>query len=593
MKIIVADEIKYAIKDENNYDIYWITSNDNVFNWAILLLFGGIFSVLFGLLSFGTGSLFVMSVIASNLISFIEVVKQFYKADQQSKLNANIFSESLINAINKFNQLLNQDKKIKILFKHKQDLKLNLYTQGGSGLQGIRYKTWIKFGDGQRESFVNFNPFRMIALLQLVKDNNNKDTIDAITPVLALYDTSIKRYGYYRINNTWYDFGNNAPTITFEIDIDNFIYLNSKIITNYGTSIYEDIFFLTIQEFSLTDRMIHNKYENWVNKLRETIGFLRGTIKSTQKTYFETNDFNQSQELYAIKNLVNDKKFRFHFLGFNDSSELQMISANLEKINPNAPIKVHKFTMHTTFTIGYYYIENAFFTAYSFENVKLRIVFKSKVPAMNIFDLLIIINNYKQLLFRQQFFYRNTDGNIYLYTAQNFHNQSFNPDEYIKILNYEIPYQVFTPDEIPELDLDYEIIKNENNYTFKIDKITILPIRVDIYDTNNHKIHTQVLKEDLIINLNYNENYKIQYYLVKDFDTDLSFVRIGNLYEKIINIPKQNKQENNIPIIIKPIEKPKNENNYKPSNLTLDSKIVILLALLLTLYFVFKNQNEN
>lgn len=589
MKIIVADEIKYALKNENNYDIYWITSDNSVFEWAVLLIVGGIFSVIFSLLSFGTGTLFVMSVVASNLISFIEVAKQFYKADNQAKLNANIFSESLINAINKFNQMLNQDKKVKTLFKHKQNLKLNLYAKGGSGLIGGRYKTWIKFGDGQKESFVNFNPFRMISLLQLVKDDSNKDTIDALVPILALYDTSIKRYGYYKVNNVWYDFENYAPVVYFEIELNNFIFLDTLHSFNTGFKRnYKDLFFLTYREFHRANKEIGPYFENWVIKLINSLNFKFRNIQNTQKKSYSFNNFNDNQECLSIVNLINNKMFRFHFINTFDSYGLEILSTNLTKIDNNKPVEMYKYKLVASNSLGSF-IENFEFNAYTFENVKLKIRLKGKLPAMNIFDLLVILNNYKQILFRQSFFFTGSDGYAYLSKSNNFHNDPlFNPNDFIRILDYSMPIQVYTPDEIPGLDLDYQIIKNENNYTLKIDRISILPIRVEIYD-NDFRIHSQLLNEDLSINLNYDKNYKIQYYLVEDLEFN-SFNRIGNLYEKTINITKQSNQDNKpqIPYEIKPIEKPKKD--YNSSSLTFDSKIILLITLLIIGYLVFRNQ---
>ncbi|MFZ8847758.1 MAG: hypothetical protein ACO2O4_00730 [Minisyncoccia bacterium] len=604
MRIIIADEIKYALKDDKNYDIYWITSESNVFEWAILLIFGGIFSILFGLLTFGTGTLFVMSVVASNLISFIQVAKQFYKSDQQAKLNANIFAESLINAINKFNQLLNQDKKIKILFKHKQNLKLNLYTKGGSGLVGTRYKTWIKFGDGQQESFVNFNPFRMIALLQLVRDNNNKDTIDALIPVLALYDTSIKRYGYYRIGNNWYDFESYAPIVHFELKLDNFIIAKHYTLFNNQY----DIIYLTKSELDDFRKQNHPPFGYLISSVLNKIYPFefhndpsKYQITSFNKKVYEL----QSDKLTPLYFLTPESNFNLHFLYANDykpsyiGNDLIYINKKYNAIDNNKNVKVYEYD----FTYKYFnYIYRTFITkqvkVYTFDNVQLTIKFKTKLPAMNIFDLLTILNNYKQLFFRQQLFFRSSDGNIYLRTKNNLHDEFIDLDKYINILIYEMPYQVYTPDEIPELDLDYEIIRNENNYTLKIDKITILPIRIEIRDKDNNLIHRQFLNNDLIINLNYEEKYKIQYFITTGFD---SLDRIGNLYEKIIIISKNQNDNNNgsnesdsgnnKPIGIKPIDKPKND--FKPSNLPLDSRIIIPLALLLTLYVVFKNRNEN
>lgn len=592
MKIIVADEIKYALKNENNYDIYWITSDNSVFEWAVLLIVGGIFSVIFSLLSFGTGTLFVMSVVASNLISFIEVAKQFYKADNQAKLNANIFSESLINAINKFNQMLNQDKKVKTLFKHKQNLKLNLYTKGGSGLIGGRYKTWIKFGDGQKESFVNFNPFRMMALLMMVKDDSNKDTIDALVPILALYDTSIKRYGYYKVNNVWYDFENYAPVVYFEIELNNFIFLDTLYSFSVGNTSfkrnYKDLFFLTYGEFHRANKEIGPYFENWVKKLINSLNFTFRNIQNTQKNSYSFNNFNDNQECLSIVNLINNKMFRFHFINTFDSYGLEILSTNLTKIDNNKPVEMYKYKLVASNSLGSF-IENFEFNAYTFENVKLKIRLKGKLPAMNIFDLLVILNNYKQILFRQSFFFTGSDGYAYLSKSNNFHNDPlFNPNDFIRILDYSMPIQVYTPDEIPELDLDYQIIKNENNYTLKIDRISILPIRVEIYD-NDFRIHSQLLDEDLSINLNYDKNYKIQYYLVEDLEFN-SFNRIGNLYEKTINITKQSNQDNKpqIPYEIKPIEKTKKD--YNSSSLTFDSKIILLITLLIIGYLVFRNQ---
>lgn len=596
MKIIVADEIKYALKNENNNDIYWITSDNSVFEWAVLLIVGGIFSVIFSLLSFGTGTLFVISVVASNLISFIEVAKQFYKADNQAKLNALTFSESLINAINKFNQMLNQDKKIKTLFKHKQNLKLNLYIEGGSGLIGGRYKTWIKFGNGQQESFVNFNPFRMIALLQLVKDDSNKDTIDALVPVLMLYDTSIKRHGYYKVNNVWYDFENYAPVVYFEIELNNFIFLDTLYSFSVGNTSfkrnYKDLFFLKDEEFSRFQKRSDIHFKNWVIKLANSLNFIFNNIQSTEKNYYSFNNFNDNQECLNFVNLINNKMFRFHFINSFDSYGLEIISTNLTKIDNSKPIEMYKYKLVASLSLSSL-TENFEFNAYTFENVKLKIVFRGKLPAMNIFDFLTILNNYKQVLFRQSFFYTGSDGYAYLSKSKNFHNDLFDPNDYIAIVNYIMPLQVYTPDEIPELDLDYEIIKNENNYTLKIDKITVLPIRVEIYDGNGFNIHSQLLNEDLFINLNYNENYKIQYYLVEGTYGPYRFIRIGNLYEKIINIPKQTNQDNNkphIPYEIKPIEKPVKD--YKPSNLAFDNKIILLIMLLVAGYLVFRNKNE-
>jgi len=598
MRIIIADEIKYALKDDKNYDIYWITSESNVFEWAILLIFGGIFSILFGLLTFGTGTLFVMSVVASNLISFIQVAKQFYKSDQQAKLNANIFAESLINAINKFNQLLNQDKKIKTLFKHKQNLKLNLYTKGGSGLVGGKYKTWIKFGDGQQESFVNFNPFRMIALLQLVRDNNNKDTIDALIPVLLLYDTSIKRYGYYKVNNVWYDFENLAPIIHFELKLDNCIVV--KHFWGY------DVFYLTSNELNDNDKenysSIKTKMEKLINKVHSLgLGTAYAPYVNYEKQVYDL-DPNKNSDIAFIYNKIGITKPNLHYIHYNDYREIYIGNTLNYQGTYIAPIDKNQIIKFYTYKFVYRISGmNKDFYVYTFKNLNYIIRFNSKIPAMNIFDLLIILNNYKQILFREQLFFKGSDGNIYLRTNENFHNEIIDVDKHINILGYNMTYQVYTPDEIPELDLDYEIIRNENNYTLKIDKITILPIRIDIYDSSGFKIHSQMLNEDLIINLNYNENYKINYYLTRGFDLLFSFQRIGNLYEKIINIPKQSNQDNsggsgsgNIPFEIKPIDKPKKENkDFKPSNFPLDSKIVIPLALLLTLYAVFKNKNEN